>query len=251
MSEQISIQLYSLRALEPLEARLALVAGLGYRFVEPSGALIAEPERLKAGLAAHGLSAPSAHVGMPALRDGASAAARLCRDLGVQTIFAPAPPPDERDRDLRGWRRFARELREIGRAVTGEGIAFGWHNHHFEFVARDGLMPMQVILDEAPEILWQMDIAWLIRAGEDPLVWLARYAGRVVSCHIKDMAAPGAAADEDGWADVGYGRLDWSTLLPAIRAAGIRLYVLEHDRPADPARFAGRSLATLSDWMQG
>jgi sugar phosphate isomerase/epimerase len=251
MAEDISIQLYSLRALEPLEARLALVAGLGYRFVEPPGALINEPERLKAGLAAHGLSAPSAHVGMPTLRAGAAAAARLCRDLGVQTILAPAPLPEERDLDLQGWQAFARELREIGRAVAGEGLAFGWHNHHFEFAARDGQMPMRVILDEAPELLWQMDIAWLVRAGEDPLAWLARYAGRIVSCHVKDIAPPGATADEDGWADVGHGVLDWPTLLPAIRAAGARHFVLEHDRPADPARFARRSLATVSGWMQG
>ena len=97
---------------------------------------------------------------------------------------------------------------------------------------------------------WQVDVAWLVRGGADPLAWLKRAAGRVASAHAKDIAPAGQALDEDGWADVGTGTLDWRTLAPACKAAGARWLVAEHDKPSDPARFAAqahRFLQTLAD----
>src|SRR5580700_4260061 len=88
----LSFQLYSARGLEPLEAELDLLAGLGYTKVEPYGALFDDAQRLKRGLDASGLSAPTAHVGLDRLRADPAAAARLCRGLGIRTIYAPAPP---------------------------------------------------------------------------------------------------------------------------------------------------------------
>jgi sugar phosphate isomerase/epimerase len=248
-NETISIQVYSCRLIEPLEAQFDLLAAIGYRNVEPWGGLFADAPRLKTNLVKHGMKAPSAHVGLPALRKDAAGMAKTCRDLGVETIYAPAPPPDERDKDIAGWRALGKELAAIGNAVTGEGLKFGWHNHHWEFQqAKDGTIPMHVLLAEAPDMLWQVDLAWVIRGGADPAAWLKRHAGRIEACHVKDMAAPGQNADEDGWADVGHGVMDWKTLLPAMRNAGTRLFVLEHDRPSDAARFARRSMATLVNW---
>jgi sugar phosphate isomerase/epimerase len=248
--ETISIQLYSLRAIQPLEARLAIVAELGFQAIEPPGALFADPVGLKRALAHHELAAPSAHVGLPDLRSDAAGMARLCRGLGVATIFVPAPPRDTWEMDSHGWQRLAHELVQIGRAVRGEGLALGWHNHDFEFKPTSGgAMPMDIILNEAVDLAWQVDLAWLIRAGEDPLIWLRRYAGRVTSCHVKDMAKPGADQAEEGWADLGHGELDWAKLLPAMRAAGAKLFVLEHDNPSDPVRFARNALATIKSWQ--
>ena len=82
--------------------------------------------------------------------------------------------------------------------------------------------------------------------GADPLAWMKREAGRIVSLHAKDLAPAGEKLDEDGWADVGTGSLDWPTLARAGRDAGARWLVAEHDKPNDPARFARNSQAFLS-----
>jgi sugar phosphate isomerase/epimerase len=247
--DALSFQLYSARFLEPLEKQIELLAGLGYRVVEPYGGLFAQPDRLKQALARHGLKARSAHVGLDRLRADAGATARLCRDLGIELVFVPAPPQNERQKDAAGWKSTAAELHEIGKAVTGEGMRFGWHNHDFEFRPTEtGARPIDLLLEGAPDLLWEPDLAWIVRGGADPLAALQRYAGRIPACHVKDIAPKGEAVDEDGWADVGYGTLDWTRLLPAMRQAGATLFVLEHDKPADVARFARRSRDTILTW---
>jgi len=66
--EGLSFQLYSARTLEPLEAQFELLAGLGYKKVEPFGGLLNDPQRLKGQLELHGLSMPTSHVGLDRLR---------------------------------------------------------------------------------------------------------------------------------------------------------------------------------------
>src|SRR4029078_11922974 len=54
----LSFQLYSARTVEPLEAQFELLAGLGYKKVEPFGGLFGDPQKLKSQLERHGMSAP-------------------------------------------------------------------------------------------------------------------------------------------------------------------------------------------------
>ena len=62
---------------------------------------------------------------------------------------------------------------------------------------------------------------------------------------MKDLAPAGQNQDQDGWADVGAGVLDWRDLWQACRDAGARWMVVEHDKPKDPARTARASFAYL------
>ena len=59
-------------------------------------------------------------------------------------------------------------------------------------------------------------------------------------------ARPGENVDEDGWADVGSGVLDWKALSLAARNAGAQWLVAEHDKPNDPARFTRASFASAA-----
>jgi sugar phosphate isomerase/epimerase len=245
----LSFQLYSARALEPIEAQFELLAGLGYKQVEPYGALLNDSQKLKNLLERHRLSAPTSHVGMDRLRADPVATVRLCRELGVRTIYAPAPPPGERDGGEAEWSALGRELDRIGRIATAEGLQFGWHNHHWEYArAADGRRFIHIMLEQAPDILWEADLAWIVRGGADPIAELKRYSGRIEAVHVKDIAPAGQCTDEDGWADPGHGVLDWSTLVPVLKEIGVTLFIAEHDKPNDVARFARRALATVASW---
>ena len=120
----LSFQLYSARTFEPLEAQFELLAGLGYKKVEPFGGLFNDPQKLKSQLERHGMSAPSAHVGLDRLRADPVAALRLCRDLGIRTIYAPAPPPGERDGGEAEWSALGRELDRISGNLGLTIVAF-------------------------------------------------------------------------------------------------------------------------------
>ena len=124
-------------------------------------------------------------------------------------------PAAERDSDGAYWRALGQELGQLALRCADAGVALGYHNHHWELQAKEGGRNALEWLFEGAAgtpLGWQVDVAWLVRGGADPLSWLQRYRERVVSAHAKDLAPAGEKLDEDGWADVGQGTLDWTGL---------------------------------------
>ncbi len=249
MTPSISYQLYSSRNFPDLARQVKMLAGLGIKHVEPFGGLFGDTTALAAILAENNLTAPTAHIGAPSWRDDFEGVVTKLKALGVRTAFMPAVPPDERVQDREGWQKLGHELSGYAKRLADHGIRFGWHNHSFEMVTlSDGSTPLEWILGEDQAVLWQVDIAWAVRGKQDPAALIKRYAPRVASFHVKDLAREGENASEDGWADVGHGIMDWKALLPVMRATSADVWVLEHDNPSDDARFAQRSIAEVRSW---
>nr|MDJ0640392.1 sugar phosphate isomerase/epimerase [Paracoccaceae bacterium] len=122
---------------------------------------------------------------------------------------------------------------------------FAWHNHDFELVPVEGVMPLDLIAGASDDIKIELDLAWVKVSGENPVEWLKKLSGRIVATHVKDIAPEGQNKDEDGWSDVGHGIMDWTAIKPAMDAAGVDRYILEHDNPSDHERMARRSLASV------
>ena len=166
--DHLSFQLYSARFMGGLEQQFELLAALGYSKVEPYGGLFRRPapeeiadevryDRTRPPMWAWtaGGRMRSARQDVPGPRD--------------RLVFAPAPPMGERDKDAEGWRTLGRELAEFGKAAEAEGLRFGWHNHHWEYgKAPDGRTFLELIFAEAPDLLFEFDVAWAIRGGADP-----------------------------------------------------------------------------------
>jgi sugar phosphate isomerase/epimerase len=245
----LSFQLYSARNFPPLEAQLATLAALGYRQVEPYGGLYAALDDFAAALKRHGLTAPSGHFDLDLLEGDFERALKIARTLGVRLVVAPYLPPPQRPVDSAGWRTFGARLAALAEKFDAEGLGFGWHNHDFEMRALpDGTRPIDHILSASDKIQWQADVAWIARAGEDPLAWLARRRSRIGALHMKDLAKAGAKKDEEGWADPGAGILDLKAIAAAGIAAGAKIFVVEHDAPSDYKRFASAAIAAARKW---
>ena len=244
-----SFQLYSARNFTPWDDVLAMVAATGYRNVEGFGGLYEDPAALRAMLDRHGLSMPTGHFSLDLLENDFDKARSIAETLGVKTIICPHVAADHRPSDEAGWRGFAARLAAVNDTCAKAGYAFGWHNHDFEFENTDGIVPMRVILDAAPEIGWEIDVAWVVRGGADPLAWIREYGTRIVAAHVKDIAPEGEAADEDGWADVGHGVIDWPAIMKELRErTATEFFIMEHDNPNDVKRFASRSLASAQQF---
>ncbi|KUF09349.1 sugar phosphate isomerase/epimerase family protein [Pseudoponticoccus marisrubri] len=243
----ISYQLYSARDAGPWDATLRKLAGLGYTQVEGFGGVYGDPAGFRALMDEAGLAMPSGHffpVGQ--FEDALETTLATARTLGMQRIFCPAPEDALRNapQDVAAWTDLAARLEAAGHKVRDAGFAFGWHNHHWEFMGEG----MEILLQEAPSLDWEMDVAWVVRGGADPLDWIARYGDRITTAHVKDIAPEGDCADEDGWADVGQGVLPWTEYMTALRKAGVDLFVAEHDKPSDAVRFATRSIAAIREY---
>lgn len=243
----ISYQLYCSRNFPPLEATLAMLAKIGYREVEGFGGLYADPADLAARLDAAGLSMTTGHFGWDMVSTDPRAAINVARTMGMSAVLVPAIKPEMRPTTAAGWARFGKDLAEAGKPIQDAGFDFGWHNHAFEFDAVDGSdLPLELIAAASDDLKLELDLGWVSVAGHDPVAWIRKYAGRIVAVHVKDIAPDGQCADEDGWADVGHGTIDWAPIKSAIDAAGITRMVIEHDNPNDHKRFASRSFAAVS-----
>lgn len=243
-----SYQLYSSRNFPPMSDTFAMLAKAGYTAVEGYGALYADAAAVaatQAGLAATGLAMPTGHFGLNQLETDVDTVLGIARSLKMERLYCPYLMPEDRPSDAAGWRAFGARLQAAGAPYKAAGYGFGWHNHDFEFKPlADGSLPQDRIFEGGPGLEWEIDVAWVIRGGADPLAWIDRCKDRITAAHVKDIAPPGQNADEDGWADVGHGTVDWPRIIAALRAIGVRHFVMEHDNPKDHARFATRSIAS-------
>lgn len=238
-----SFQLYSARNT-PLPEALRLIAAAGYTQVEAYRDNLSEPDVFKRAIEAHGLTVPSMHINIDALRADPAGCQALARAFQCKQVVCPFLNVDERPEDAAGWKTLVQELADMARRWQDAGFTFAWHNHDFEFAAlNDGSVAMQHILDGAPELHWEIDAAWIVRANADPIPWVRQYADRICAVHLKDVARGGECEEEDGWADLGYGIVAWDALAPLLRHSGATLYAMEHDNPSDLNRFATRSIA--------
>lgn len=243
-----SYQLYSSRKFPPLDETLKMLADAGYAQVEGYGALFTDATdlgALRANLDASGLTMPTAHIGLDVIRDRPARAIEIARTLGVKAVFAPYLDASLRPGTAEGWTAFGKSLAEAAKPLQDAGFTVGWHNHDFEFRAADGRLPEDLILEAAPDIAVELDVAWTVKGGADPLAWIAANGDRIVAAHVKDIAPAGECSDEDGWADVGQGTMDWPAIMAALRATPCRWFVAEHDNPSDHHRFATRSLTAM------
>jgi sugar phosphate isomerase/epimerase len=253
IADILSIQLYTLRSLNDLDTILDIVAAAGFRNVEGVGSHLDDAANVKEKLDARGLKCSSSHVSLTALRERPDRVIAACKRLGFVQLFMPAVPPECRDMDGPGWRSLGRELGALAARFADAGVQLGYHNHNWELKPKDGAKTaLELLFAEADgsPLTWQADVAWLARGGAVPEEWLHRYSDRLVSAHVKDIAPQGTRLDEDGWADVGAGVLDWRSLWQTCRDCGAQWMVVEHDKPSDAARSASASFTWLSK-LQG
>lgn len=246
-----SFQLYSARNFQPWDKVLKMLGGLGYREVEGYGGVYDDPVALRREIDRNGLRMPTGHFSIDLLETDFDGARKIADTLGIRTMVCPYLHPDARpEATVVGWRGFGERLAAVGDRAKRDGYGFAWHNHDFEFhPLADGSVPQEHIFAAAPDISWEMDVAWIIRGGADPQAWIERHGHRVVCVHVKDIAKPGEGRDEDGWADVGHGTVDWPGLMKLMRdRTPARHFIMEHDNPGDIERFARRSLESVNTY---
>ena len=246
---QLSLQIYSLRHAGDLPVQLDIARNSGFRTVELIGSNLVDAENTRSQLEARELTARSSHVSMDALRDRFDETVSAAQTIGLSLLAMPALPADQRDLDADGWRAVGAELGEMAKRMKGSGIDLAYHNHDWEMrPLADGSLPIAVLLEAGAGdgLLWQGDLAWVIRGGQDPATLIDRFSDLLTAVHVKDIAPAGEAEDEDSWADVGHGTVDWAALWRQCGTTAARLMIAEHDNPSDAERFARRSFTAMN-----
>jgi sugar phosphate isomerase/epimerase len=248
IAEELSIQLYSLRDYGNLDSQLSALAEIGFRRVEIIGSHLDNARDTRARLDAYGISAPTGHVSIEALRDRLDWVAEQAQIIGVRELYMPALPDAERTASADQWERAGAQLGWMAGRLKTHGVALGYHNHDWELSHfDDGTTPLDRLFAgaEGSPLTFEADVAWLARGGADPVEWMRSQQRRLTAVHVKDIAREGADPAEEGWSDVGAGTLDWPMLWREAIQLGAKWMVLEHDKPSDPIGFARASRAYL------
>jgi sugar phosphate isomerase/epimerase len=143
-------------------------------------------------------------------------------------------------------------LNERGAALQREGLSLSYHNHDLEFIPVAGTRGWDVLMAELdPQLVsFELDVAWLVAGGQDPVAFVKGLAGRVRLLHVKDLQAPREPREalKMESTEVGSGVIDWNRLLPAAHRAGVRHFYVEQEPPFKIDRFdaVARSFAFLS-----
>ena len=190
-----SVQLYSIRNAVEHDIQLALdrLAAIGFTQVEPYG-FDSRTADLKKALAASGLSAPSAHAPVIDVADP-QRVFDAAAELGIATVIDPFIPSD-RWQSADDAAAIAERVNELAELAAGSGLAFGYHNHQWEFANTvDGRPVYELFVEQLSDrVVLEVDTFWATVAGADAPAVLTALGDRVKFLHIKDGTVSGDIA---------------------------------------------------------
>lgn len=242
--ERVGLQLYTVRSVlgKDIDGTLAAIAGAGVREVEFAGYYDKPAPWWRETLKRHGLTAPATHIGLPAKDSDWEPHFAMAKAMEHNWVIVPWLDAANR-RDADGWKRTADRLNEAGRLAAKAGVNLGYHNHDFEFARVGDTTGYEILMANTERGLvdFELDVYWAVKAGQDPLAMMDRWAGRYTCCHVKD-AGP---APERRMLDVGAGTIDFAAILAKGRTQGLKHWFIEHDQPADAMASVRASAAAM------
>jgi sugar phosphate isomerase/epimerase len=133
-------------------------------------------------------------------------------------------------------------LNQTGEIAKKAGLTFAYHNHDAEFKAVDGQLPYDMFLTHVDASLMKMelDLAWAIKGGKDPVEIFAKNPGRFPLWHVKDLSR-----DFQKVEPVGNGFIDFKKIFANASTAGMKHFFVEHDMPTNPLESITTSFANL------
>jgi sugar phosphate isomerase/epimerase len=275
---RFGLQTYSLRydADKDFPGTIALIRKLGFEELEVSnwpGHTAAEYRRL---LDDNGLKAVSMMTSYQQLDTNVAAVAEHAHALGAAYVVC-STLPQKRYMTDEECRHGAEFLNRRGESLAAAKLSCCYHTHGTEFhpapagvEAKDtasrastasgaipaAAIPAATIFDLLAQRTdprfanFEMDIYWIVYAGQDPVELLHRYPGRFPLTHIKDIrpgtplgGLPRDVREEDS-VPLGTGLVDIPAALRAAQQTGVEHYFIE-DEAVDAAEQIPKSLRFL------
>jgi len=233
------LQLYSLRDQLPKDVSgyIAKVAGAGYKEVEPfgyskkDGFWGLDAKAFSNLLKQNGLTTASAHFGMDQYfvegkTDDLETYIEAANITGMSYVIIPSIN-GEVLKSADQFKQVADKMNKAAEICKKSGLKLGYHNHNFEWKPVDGTTFYDVVLKETDPALvhMEMDIYWVVRAGQDPIQLFQQHPGRFALCHLKDM-------DKDNHnlnTEIGNGGIDFKKILSYKKLAGLEHFIVEQE----------------------
>ena len=233
VSDKFGLQLYTLRDVLPSDPKgiLKQVASFGYKEIESYdhdklgifwGMKNTEFKKLMDDL---GMKIVSSHCDMN--KDFERKAADAA-EIGIPYLLCPHLGAQPKIDD---FKKFAETFNQKGEICKKNGIKFGYHNHDYSFVQLEGQYPQDVLMQNTDKNLvdYEMDIYWVVTAGQDPVAWINKYPGRFKLSHVKDRKKGAAPSEKSVSVVLGTGSIDFKKILKEAGKNGMEYYFVEQE----------------------
>jgi sugar phosphate isomerase/epimerase len=253
----IGLQLYTLRDVikKDVKGTISQLAEWGYTEFETygygNGQLFDMPSKeFNDFVKSRGARVVSGHYGIDVVRGDWAKAVADAKDAGQEYMVLPWI--DEASRTADGYKKIIEDVNKAAEVTKQAGIRMGYHNHAFEFEkVPDGKTNLEFqktgfdLLMEGLDpslVSMELDLYWVVRAGQDPEQIFTKYPGRFEQWHVKDMDKN--APDKN--ADVGTGSIDFKKLFTMAEQSGMKHWYVEQETyPIDPMTSAKNSIDYL------
>ncbi|HTA29490.1 MAG TPA: sugar phosphate isomerase/epimerase [Candidatus Cybelea sp.] len=249
------LQLYSVREQmsKDVPGTLAEVHAWGIKYVELAGTYGLTPPAFKAQLAEHELDAVSGHFSFKEWSENPEGVLFQARDLGLVDVGCPWID-HEGAFDEKACRHAIEVFNNAGALAKLHHMTFFYHTHGYEFqpYGKGTLFDLLVRETNPANVKFEMDIFWVVHAGQDPVKLLKKYPGRWELMHLKDMRKGTPTGLLTGQSDVtnqvalGAGMIDMPAVLHAAQQVGVQWYFIEDESPVSEEQIP-QSLVYLRD----
>lgn len=234
----IGLELFSVRdqLKQDLPGTLRAVAGMGYAgveffapYFEWTPAYAKDVRKLLDDLNLRCYSTHNSSSSFDA--ENIPHAVELNRILGSQYIVMASTGKIE---NIDGWKAVAEKLNRAAEKFKLENLKAGFHNHQIEFTPIEGRRPIEILAANTDkDIMLQLDVGTCLEAKSDPVEWINRNRGRIVSIHCKDWSPDPAKGYKILF---GEGAARWKAIFNAAETnGGIQYYLMEQEGSAYPA----------------
>ena len=242
----LGIQLWTVKseAEKDLEGTLRKVYAAGFRDIEFAGFYGKSPADLATLMKGIGFNLVSTHHGAADIARSGDKIIADAKVLGLKYIVCSSPgvspekdklPWEERMKavDLSDWKWNADLFNKFGKQVSDAGMTFGYHNHSAEFKKFGDTTAFDYLYGntDAKHVKIELDVGWVVVAGQDPVAILDKYKDRVIALHVKDVAKRGADGKDPASVALGEGVVDWKKVIGTAKAHGTKAFFYEQEEP--------------------
>ncbi len=122
-------------------------------------------------------------------------------------------------------RRLCEAFNEANSLAQSMSMNLSYHMHPHDFEPVEGVTPFEVMIaNTEASMRFQLDVCWAAAAGIDPAELINTHHARIVSLHLKDLAANRTES-----ATAGQGVLDFDAIRKAAARIKSPLFYVERD----------------------
>lgn len=230
--KSFGIQLWTMRDDLPKDPKgvLKQLASFGYKHVESfegqQGMFWGmKNTEFKQFIGDLGMTMYSSHFGG---EEGFEKKVEAAAEIGLKYLTMAWEGPGKTIDD---YKRYAEAFNKKGELCKKSGLRFAFHNHDFTFRQMEGQYAQDVLMSntDASLVDYEMDIYWVVTAGQDPIAWFNKYPDRFRLCHIKDRSKSPVEDNGKNSVDLGTGVIDYTEVLKVAKAKGMEYFIVEQE----------------------